>query len=584
MRKKIVCLLLFFCCFTHGVAGNNAWGELKKIYLFNSLGKYDRVGEILNQLDLSSLKRIDKKEMVSKLVDLGDYYVLDKNYKLAEDFYRKALGVFPNTWTIFNKLEKIKRDKGSLFFNLKNTFRQFSMILKDFKASFLLFTTFFKTIFFATFFIFFLLAFVLFVKYFYLAGNDILLDKDGIFSTKQIVLLLILLFWPAFILSGWMSYPFLMIGFLWIYLNDREKKSMVFMLMLIVAMTLLYSFSRVIGEQYRQEDFKVVRQVFEGDLVDKKVYDKFDNELKVLQALSFYEDDQLKIAEDILRSTGEDYRNKNKFILLGNIYYRFDNIPESIKYFRMALSLDDSSKIALNNFTMVLLKNDNAEVFKSWAKRYPEINEYKNKLLEIKEIELSQFFLWKRLFNLTRENFNLFHFLKNQLKVLLTMPVVYFILIFMGYVVFVPRLFSHIGTSTYCSKCSKIIKESSVHRSYKLCNDCYQLFMIKDVIFLEAKILKEKELARKTKKKNLIIFLISFLIPGLRLNFNNQNRIFIIFCGLFYSLMGFYVLSSMLLKKIFSVAPVFLNFVGAGAMLLYLLLNVYALRGNENGI
>ena len=34
-------------------------------------------------------------------------------------------------------------------------------------------------------------------------------------------------------------------------------------------------------------------------------------------------------------------------------------------------------------------------------------------------------------------------------------------------------------------------------KSHALCDGCYQLFLIKDPIFLEAKILKEKEISRQ---------------------------------------------------------------------------------------
>ena len=250
----------------------------------------------------------------------------------------------------------------------------------------------------------------------------------------------------------------------------------------------------------------------------------------------------------------------------------------------MALSLDDSSDIALNNFTMVLLKNNNPEVFKSWAKRYTEIDEYKNNVLHLKEIQLSQMFLWRRLINLNGSHFNLWNFSGNILKNFLTLPVIYYLFIFMIYIFLIPRLFSNLGKSTYCSKCSKIIKEASVHRSYKLCNDCYQLFMIKDVIFLEAKILKEKELAKKSRKKILFILLLSFIVPGLKLMYTDQQRRFMIFSGLFYFLIGYFLVNYFVMKKIFLTLPIFINFIGGLAILLYFILNIYALRGNENGI
>ncbi|MCK4835852.1 MAG: hypothetical protein KAT17_04410, partial [Candidatus Aminicenantes bacterium] len=303
----------------------------------------------------------------------------------------------------------------------------------------------------------------------------------------------------------------------------------------------------------------------------------------ILLSLSYYENNQLETAEDILKSTGESFRNKIKFILLGNICYKFENITESIKYFRMALRLDDSSDIALNNFTLVLLKNNNPEVFKSWAKRYPEINEYKNNTLLLKEIELSQIFLWRRVLNLTEQKFNFWFLFKNILQSLFSLPVIYCILIFIGYIFIIPRLFFQVGKSTYCSKCFKIIKESSANRSYKLCNDCYQLFMIKDVIFLEAKILKEEELSKKTKKNTIIVLLFSLIIPGLKLNFTSKNRMFIILTGLFYFLLGYFILNTYVLEKVFLSPPLFLNFVGGLAVVLYFLINIYTLRGSEDG-
>ncbi len=584
MKKKIVFIILFFCFFFSIFPEANPWGELKKIYFYDSIKNYDLVLKSLNAIDISMVKRSDQKEIASSYINLGDHYFSLKKYELAEIFYKRVIEISPDYWYIYNKLEDIYRKNGSLLFNLKNTFRQFSMILKDFEASYLLFNGFLNMMFFASLLILFIMALLQFIHYFNLAGNDLLIEQGANFSIMKVAFMALMMLWPIIIFSGWAIYPFLIIGFLWKYLSEKEKKSVVFLMIMIAVGSFLYSFNLVIKNHYQKDSFKIIRQVFEGHLFKKKDYEKFDPEMKVLQAISYYEQDQLKVAEDILRSTGESYRNKFKYILFGNIYYKFENISESIKYFQMALSLDDSCDIALNNFTMVLLKNNNPDVFKSWAKRYTEIDEYKNNVLNLKDIQLSQMFLWRRLINLNGPRFNLWNLSGNVLKNFLTLPVIYCLFIFMIYIFMIPRLFSNLGKSTYCSKCSKIIKEASVHRSYKLCNDCYQLFMIKDVIFLEAKILKEKELAKKSRKKTLFILLLSFIIPGLKLMYTDQQRRFMIFSGLFYFLIGYFLVNYFMMRKIFLTLPVFINFIGGLAIMLYFILNIYALRGNENGI
>jgi tetratricopeptide (TPR) repeat protein len=584
MKKKIVFAILLFCFFFSIFPETNPWGELKKIYFYDSIKNYDQVLKSLNAIDISMVKRSDKKEIASSFINLGDHYVSLKKYDMAEIFYKRVLEISPNYWYVYNKLEDISRKKGSFLFNFKNTFPQLSMILKDFEASYLLFNGFFNMLLYASLLVLFIMALLEFIHYFNLAGNDLLIEQGTHFSIMKIIFMVLMMLWPIIIFSGWAIYPFLIIGFLWKYLSEKEKKSVVFLIIMIVIGSVLYSFNLVIKIHYQKDSFKIIKQVFEGHLFKKIDYEKFDPEMKVLQAFSYYEQDQLKVAEDILRSTGESYRNKSKYILLGNIYYKFENISESIKYFQMALSLDDSSDIALNNFTMVLLKNNNPEVFKSWAKRYTEIDEYKNNVLHLKEIQLSQTFLWRRLINLNGPRFNLWNLSGNILKNFLTLPIIYCLFIFMIYILLIPRLFPPLGKSTYCSKCSKIIKEASVHRSYKLCNDCYQLFMIKDVIFLEAKIVKEKELAKRSRKKTFFILLLSFIVPGLKLMYTNQQRRFIIFSGLFYFLMGYFLVNYFVMKKVFLTLPVFIHFIGGFAILLYFILNVYALRGDEDGI
>ena len=146
------------------------------------------------------------------------------------------------------------------------------------------------------------------------------------------------------------------------------------------------------------------------------------------------------------------------------------------------------------------------------------------------------------------------------------------------------KVFQNLGKSTHCSKCSKIIKEVSVHKSYKLCDECYQLFLIKDVIFLEAKILKEKELKRKYRKKYLANLIFSIIIPGLNLLNKEKGKLFVGVSLVFWLLLGFACFGIIIFSDIYSLAPIFLNYIGFLAILMYLLINIFSLRGDDYGL
>jgi tetratricopeptide (TPR) repeat protein len=548
---------------------------------------------VLEQLELiefEDLIRADQKEIASQLIRFGDRYFERGKYDHAEAFYRKVFNVSPKDdyWYLYNKLEKIKRANGSVFIGFKSLFGQFFLALKNFKASFLLVNHFFNLLFFSTLFTFLLFSLILFIRYFKLAGNDLVLDEKKKFSFKKILIILLALLWPALFLFGWMIYPFLLTGFLWFYLNENEKKAVKYMLIAAAVISTLYSLNLVLEKNLQTNSFKQAQKVYEGRLFDKEVYDTFDDGLKVAQAASYYEKGKvdpnwLNTALDILNSTNDDYKSPLKYTLKGNIYFRYGEIGQSIKYYSDSLLLDDDNKITLNNFTLALIKENKPEVFTSYAERYPQIESLRTKAVDIKNVKLNQGALWERLFNSSKEKFNPGLFFKGIIKELIKLPVVYYLLLFIIYVMGLRKLVPFIGQSTFCSKCHKIIKEASIHKSYKLCDDCYQLFSIKDVIFLEAKILKEKELRKKFKKKYIVFLIFSLLIPGLNFNYRGNNRLFLLLAVIFYFLVGFAVVGIVNFSRIFSTAPLFFNLVGIGAVGFYLLINIFSVLGDENG-
>ncbi|MCP4147009.1 MAG: hypothetical protein GY757_04590 [bacterium] len=589
MKNKLIFLLLFFIAAGALLANDNPWGDLKKIHYYDSQKNYTRVLENLNQISTESLSKIEMDELAVNLIKFGDYYLSKGVYDNANAFYEKVISFSPKYWYLYNKLEKIQREKGSFIPGFKNTFKQLGDLLKSFGSSFLLVNNMLNVLFFTSLLVFFIFSMLLFIRYFKLAGNDLLHSEKGSVSTKKLVIVSLVLLWPLFFLSGWMLYPFIISGFLWVYINENEKSTIILLIALVGVGTLLLSLNLVLEDSAGSKEFRVVRDVYQGHLFESDDYEKFDNNLKVTQAYAYYLDKQYDTALEILDSTGKDYMNKLKHDLTGNIYFKSEDYAESQAAFIEALRVDEKDPVSLNNFTLALLKVDKPNinkptVFRLHTRRYPEIESYKATISHLMEVEpIPESILWKRVFSLSKEKFSFGEFLKQVSVQLIQLPVIYYILIFIGYIFAVAKMFPEAGKSTFCSKCSKIIKEAAVHKSYKLCDECYQLFLIKDVIFLEAKIIKEKELTKKFEKKYLNCLLFSIVIPGLNLNLNEKNRIFVLLTMLFYFLLGFSIIGVIIFTKVFPAAPIILNLVGILAFVFYFLFNLFSIMGDYDG-
>lgn len=583
-NKGILVIVCLIVSATFLFPASNPWGNLKKIHFYDSLNNYEKVLEHLQQIDTKGLRKQEKTNLGQQLITFGDHYLSKKQYKTAESFYTKVISFSPGYWHLYNKLEKIEHEQGSSFISFSNAFKQLAVLLKDFKSSFIFVNHFLNMLFFASLFMFLLFSMVMFYKYFKLAGHDLLFKENGSLSFPMLLLLLGLLLWPLIMLSGWMIYPFLISGFLWVYINENEKKAIIYLLILVGIMSLVYSFNIRMERTIKTNRFNIIQQVYNGKLFEREVYEKFDNPLKVAQAFSYYETRQYDTALEILASTGSHYVNRFKYELMANIYYKSENFDESINYYDQAMRLDDSNQVTLNNFTLALLKNDDQDTFKENSRRYPAIDDYMKTVSTFIEPEISPTsFLWRRLVSDSDQKFEFGAFITRLLGEFFVFPVFFFILGFVLYIFGLKKVLPILGGSTYCSKCSKIIKEATVHRSYKLCEECYQLFSIKDVIFLEAKILKEKELTKRFRKKYIAALLFSVLIPGINLNIKEKNRTFVLLSLFFYFLLGFAVIGSMVFTGIFNTSPVILNLVGMLALIYYFIINLFSIMGDYDG-
>jgi tetratricopeptide (TPR) repeat protein len=398
-------------------------------------------------------------------------------------------------------------------------------------------------------------------------------------------LLLLLMLWPLAITGGWGFYPFLLCGLLWNYLSRDERASVKRIQVILLVLAFLFSLEQYLDKSMQSQGFQTIKKIYAGHLFPEGTTSRFDNEMKVMAAYAYYHSDQSDSAMDILQDTGDNYLSTLKSNLMADIYYEKGNFPLSIQYYRQSLSMDNRNQATLKNFTVALLKNNDPELFRLYGKSYPQINEFKDKVTALQKSRLPEKILWQRLLNFSWQNFHPWNFLQVVVSEFVKFPVLLAILIMAAYVSLLKRLFPALGQSIFCSKCAKIIRKMSIEqaKSHALCDGCYQLFLIKDPIFLEAKILKEKEINRQSGIRNSLLLLATLVIPGFILNFIDKGKAFTVLFLVFANVFGFFLFTALNFKNIFGAVPMFLNLIGIAAVILYLAINVYSLKGYADG-
>ena len=426
----------------------------------------------------------------------------------------------------------------------------------------------------------------IFWKYFLLAVNDFVVNRVFPFFLKNLVWIGLLLIWPVVFLGGWGYYPFLIAGFLWVYMTGYEKTITKTVIILLFVFSLFFAFNQYLEKSAASEPFRTVQRVFVGEPFDEKLARRFDSEMKVLYAYYDYEHNQPAAALDILNSVPPDHRSTLKFDLLGNIHFEAGNFRQSIQAYRDSLNLNRRDEVTLRNFTVALLKYDDPKLLETYRFSHPGIADAEKSIQSLhvqRDFEISEKFLWKRLLHFSEPRFPLVKFLQVLLLGLIRIPVILLVALMVLYITVLKKMFPFLGQSAYCNRCSKIIKKSYVDQSHILCDDCYQLFLIKDPIFYEAKIIKEKEINRKFRLKYIGLLIVSLFIPGFYLNFREKSKTFVFFAWLFFLMFGFSLLEASLFRKYFGVVPLFLNYVGMAAFVLYFFINLFSIKGDDNG-
>jgi|GEM_PF-746954 len=591
MKKRVIITLLAFLGGSILLPGmESSWGTMKKIWYFQEQGDDQTVLSLVRELKGGDLPRQEKAEMVSQLFLLGDGYLLKKNHELAEAVYTQCLVVKPDAWTVYNRLEDIRRSRGRFFPDIHNYWRQAHLIAGAFPSTFILVAGFFLILFFSALLVFFFFSLFLLWKYALLAIHDFLKAKIGTKRITRFGLLIVLLVWPLLLGGGWAIYPFLIGAFFWVYLGIPERKLFHSAMVILLICSLFLGFSKWLEKNASTREFNLHQRVYDGRLRNINLPGKLANsDLQVFYAYYLYESGRPDLAKKVVAAVPDSPRDALRDDLLGILNYVSGNEESSLENFRESLNIDDDNLTTIRNLTLALRKSDDQQLYESYITRFPVILDLRREIqrekygYDILQMQFPRFWLWKHVLKLDHPRQTIVQQLKSIGLEVLRIPILIYLVVFLIYRMIFRHFFRFLGDSEFCSKCLKIVKRKPIEHSHVLCDDCYQLFMMKEPIFFDAKILKEKEINRRVRLKGIAFHLISLLIPGFALNFYERSRAFFYFAWIVFFLGGYAGYMSILFREVNGAAPLLFQGVGLIALLLYLSINLYSVKGWDNG-
>lgn len=518
-----------------------------------------------------------------RLIAIGRELLIQEQKESAYALFEKVLHLDPTEWRAVSYLNQY-RDEGEL--KVKQLLGQLKRMMRSFEPSVILITQVNEALLWAV--MFTLLAFAVWLirHYLPLATHDMIHNDKGFVDKGKLAIWLLLLLWPVFLFAGWFLLVMVVIAALWFYTDKTERKVLTVLLAVLAFMTLLNSVNQFLLHQLQDASFIQTKKIIEGNLLE---YDgdsvEKNHRAKLLLAYNNFHSGNLEEGMEWLNAVDEAQLQSLRKNLYGYAFLINKDYVNAINSFSEVLTNDASNQTALYNLTLALLENNDEKSYEAYSNRFSKLTQYKEKVGRAKLPPITQRFLWSLFISAGKgaKEATELYVVKSTMKSLFRMPILYFFLIIILYIKFLPVLFHNIGKSTHCAKCQKAINKPNTSRAVNVCNDCYQLFLIKDSMMSEAKTFKEAEINRENRRKNMLLLLFSFLSPGFFLHMRGQHRLFA-FLNFFYFLFLIIAFAAWHpLAQYYGAVPLFAKAFAILTAAIYIIANSMIFQGDEYG-
>ncbi len=540
MKKVNTLLIIFLIFFTSQfLFPDNATYYISRMKTL----MYQKKFKVVHQ-ELLSLKKIpiqlNEKRKILLYWEKEIFSFLENgDTKKAIEFLNTLKEVFPREWRLYNISSKIFLKDFSFSLMLKSSF--LSLYYFYLENKFLFLSTLIKSLIISLWSTFAFFTFFYVIKFSALFLADIGLLEEG--EDKSIAIKIIVFFvfvlLPVFLLSGIYFFPFVLMALIYPYLKIGMRKianTIVLLFIVLFPLSILLNeiqhsesdktnlmIKKIESGYYLKDDFKKaidiwnkVKEPYVGSVLLKRYY------------LDGYVLEARQIAE-ALPSTGDFFKFKN--FMLGNIYYKLGFFNKAENCYRKVISEEPESAPA--NYNMAVLLNrlnelDKAETFIKASREFA-----KEKNLNFDKLYPVAYYPEKlkiRLFN----NLNIIELILN--------PFLLSVLIYL-IVKSLIQIFGTIGRSGRCTICGKVVKGKSITEKVEYCNECFNLFVIKDPMLSETRKIRYEEIESQKQKMFFLYSFLSLIIPGFALLELEKRKLFVGLSFFFMLLVSFFSMS-----------------------------------------
>jgi tetratricopeptide (TPR) repeat protein len=541
-----------------------------KFYYTAQQGKTNDAVEIIDELSNSKIQKNHKIEILYLIWN----YSLDKikkgNYKEGMIYLEQLNKNFKNNWMLVDDLSALKSKHYKIWGTVLNNLQELKDIIKN--NFFLIFNPLINAMFFA-----FVISFAVFILFKYIDNFKLILNDLGRKKFSITLFIMFLLITPAFLL-GLFYIPFGLAGIIVFYFSKKEKNLLlifyILLFLIFSAMEVSIFFDSVTQNSSYQTINKLNSGLYkDGELksAEQLYFRNKDEQLGIVIAMSYYNDNKLFNAKEILEKMNMNSSlDEKKYLLLGNIYYKVGFFALAKDMYNKALSLNPNNPIINHNLGILLMKINQIESAQKFLKS-----------ARTKGIKRGN----EIIVNIPKPKLNYFRYTNVKLDFdILYNPLLLAIIVSLFFMLLSKLIFRSIGESIKCEFCGRpTIKNTRVSkRDY--CQECFNLFVIKDPLLIETRKIKYKEIDDKNRKRSAKFLLLSLIIPGLDFIEKRYTYTYFIFSTLFYTFifMGLFLYNNIKIIKFSNISGIHFIFVIIAFMLYFFMnLTIYFIEKRE---
>ena len=534
-----------------------------KFYSLATKNRVEEANKVINEFFKEPYQYNKREEIVSLIWNYSLQTIKNGNLDAGKN-YLYTLSKYENNWKIFDDLSKIELKSLNILKGIKNAFVALKLFIYS-DDNILILSPLAKSIFWGLF-----LSFVVFLLFKYSYNFEVLLNDLNLnLKIVQYISLVVFALISTVFVTGAFYIPFGIGAVIFFYLQKKEKKLLFLYVFLFLFSFIALLYTNIIQTASYNKNYKAIIKIKEGKYTDQELL-KIEKELEkdpdpqlfLTIAIRYYNDNLLFDSKRVLEKVKESEKyNKLKYFYLGNIYYKVGFFSKAKDMYFKALQFAPNDPYLNFNVSVLLFKINQPDLAQKYALIAQKAGIKREGEIITKNDPL---------------NINIFPYVNfNFSKEMLFHPIFLGLLIFFVLLILLKIIFRSIGSSIRCASCGKPTKKNRNSVNDRYCEECFNLFIIREPFLSETRKIKYKEIEENNLKMTKKILILSILFPGIDLIYRELSYLyFILSFFTFFSLVLFFTLNVDLIvlkaSNILSFNTIFLWL----ALLFYIITNI----------